>query len=178
MSQSMSLTKFTTHLDEGRSRRRRCWLQIISAPQTFREDFVSVGVVSSTQGTWHNKGQKCSALVQLDEILTVSPLFASCLARADRMPAARARPESPGFPDRRGRRGRRASEEPRASWEKRYCRWKGLLNAGQYPKVFLRNMWLCLFKQGDPGVRGPMGNPGKEGPKVDLRNCAQQNKLQ
>lgn len=21
-------------------------------------------------------------------------------------------------------------------------------------------------KQGDPGVRGPMGNPGKEGPKV------------
>lgn len=22
------------------------------------------------------------------------------------------------------------------------------------------------IKQGDPGVRGPMGNPGKEGPKV------------
>ncbi len=26
-------------------------------------------------------------------------------------------------------------------------------------------VFLCL-KQGDPGVRGPMGNPGKEGPKV------------
>lgn len=29
---------------------------------------------------------------------------------------------------------------------------------------------ICIVyvypKQGDPGVRGPMGNPGKEGPKV------------
>lgn len=28
-------------------------------------------------------------------------------------------------------------------------------------------MRLLLLKQGDPGIRGPMGNPGKEGPKVD-----------
>lgn len=37
-------------------------------------------------------------------------------------------------------------------------------------------MRLLLLKQGDPGIRGPMGNPGKEGPKVDTHNCAQQNK--
>lgn len=38
-------------------------------------------------------------------------------------------------------------------------------------------MCLLLFKQGDPGVRGPMGNPGREGPKVDIHNCARQSKL-
>lgn len=96
MSQSMSLTKFTTHLDEGRSRRRRRWLHIISAPQTFRELFVSVGVVSSTQGMWHNKGQERSAPVQLDEISTVppllppvSPVLTECLQRVpDQNPRA------------------------------------------------------------------------------------------
>lgn len=30
-------------------------------------------------------------------------------------------------------------------------------------------MGLLLFKQGDPGVRGPTGNPGKEGPKVHIK---------
>ncbi len=41
-------------------------------------------------------------------------------------------------------------------------------------------MFILYLKQGDPGVRGPMGNPGKEGPKVrkeiysyvHLRNCS------
>lgn len=37
----------------------------------------------------------------------------------------------------------------------------------------LRALTLILIvysypKQGDPGVRGPMGNPGKEGPKVGM----------
>lgn len=75
MSQSMSLTKFTTHLDERHSWRHCWWVHIISALQTFREHFVSVGVLSSTQGMWHNKGRKCSAPVQLDEIFSVPPLL-------------------------------------------------------------------------------------------------------
>lgn len=33
--------------------------------------------------------------------------------------------------------------------------------------MHLKPCLLCNFsKQGDPGVRGPTGNPGKEGPKV------------
>lgn len=71
----MSLTKCTTHLDEDRSQRRRRWRRVISAPQTFRELFVSVRVMSSTQGTGHNKGQRRGARVQLDEILTVPPFW-------------------------------------------------------------------------------------------------------
>lgn len=92
----MSLTKFTTHLDEGGSRRRRWWVRITSAPQTFRERFVSVGVSSSTQGRRHNKGQERSAPVQLDGILTVpppllpvSPVLTECLQRVpDQSPRA------------------------------------------------------------------------------------------
>lgn len=36
----------------------------------------------------------------------------------------------------------------------------------------LRNLYMhtlycmCSVSKGDPGVRGPAGNPGKEGPKV------------
>lgn len=79
MSQSMNLTKFTTHLDERHSWRHSWWVHIISALQTFREHFVSVGVLSSTQGMWHNKGRKWSAPAQLDEILSVPPLLLPAL---------------------------------------------------------------------------------------------------
>lgn len=85
MSQSVSLTKFTTHLDERHSWRRSWWVHIISAQQTFREHLVSVGVLSSTQGMWHNKGRKCSVSAQLDEISPVQLRFLlalPCLALA------------------------------------------------------------------------------------------------
>lgn len=75
MSKSISLTKFTTHLVVGHS----WWVRIISALQTFREHFVSGGVLSSTQGMWHNKGWICSAPAQLDEILSVPPLLLPAL---------------------------------------------------------------------------------------------------
>lgn len=71
MSQSMSLTKFTTHLDERHSWR----VHIISALQTFREHFVSAGVLSCTPEMWQNKGRKRTAPAQFDEILSVPPLL-------------------------------------------------------------------------------------------------------
>lgn len=105
MSQSMSLTKFTTHLDEGHSRRRCWWPHIISAPQTFRQLFVSVGVVSSTQGTWHNKGQKRSALVQLDEILTLPPLLLPVSPVLWQNACSTCQTRVPGLPGQKGEKG-------------------------------------------------------------------------
>lgn len=79
MSQSVSLTKFTTHLSERHSWRHSRWVHIISALWTFWEHFMSVGVLSSTQGMWHNKGRKYSVPAQPDEILSVLPLLLPAL---------------------------------------------------------------------------------------------------
>ena len=40
-----------------------------------------------------------------------------------------------------------------------------LFHAAAYVLAIILIVYF-YHKQGDPGVRGPMGNPGKEGPKV------------
>lgn len=94
--------------------------------QSMREHFVSVGVSSSTQGMWHNKGRKCSAPVQLDEIFSVPPLLlpaspalAECLQRVpDESPGASWTEGREGVPwrARSGRHGGREGASNPSTW--------------------------------------------------------------
>lgn len=149
MSQSMSLTKFTTHLDERHSWRRSWWVHIISARQTFREHFVSVGVLSSTQGMWHNKGREWSAPAQPDEILSVPPLscfppflaLAECLQCVpDQSPRASWAEGREGYPWSAGSRGPGGRKGTSDSGNSEQTLWSCL--SGQATACYV---WICVL---------------------------------
>lgn len=112
----MSLTKFTTHLDE----RRRWWVHIISAMRTFKEHFVSARVLSSSPG-W-NMINDVNAVFGSHVIsyLRDHTGFLHWPPRAARMPAVFARWEFLGWLDRRERRAPLECSDMTAWWEKRY----------------------------------------------------------
>lgn len=133
MSQSMSLTKFTAHLCERHSW-RHCWGVGGWGAQTFREHSMSVGVLPSTRGMWHNKGWECSAALQPDETF----LFFFCSfphappasPALGRMPAACAKPESQACQGRRERRDPPELKVSTACQEKR-CEEANCRNEGR-----------------------------------------------
>lgn len=189
MSQSMSLTKFTAHLCE-RDSWRPCWGG--RRRRHLENTLCRSGSCPPPGGCDIIKGG--NAVLHFS-LMKSFPFFFSpgsfppaspASPALGRMPAACARPESQACQDRRERRDPPEHRGSKACWEKRCeeansgneersrvksCKKLFFVRVAPQRLFFLLHSsrgreWTLCCAQGDPGIRGPMGNPGKEGPKV------------
>lgn len=134
----MSLTKFTTHLDERHSWRHSWLVHIIVLCRHLENTLCQLGSRPPPRGCDIIKRQKCSAPAQLDEILSVPPLLLPALpALAECLQCV---------PD----------ESPRASWaegregvlwsarSRRHGGGKGTSNPSAWQAIWNKHVYLRI----------------------------------
>ena len=105
-------------------------------------------------------------------LLPASPALAECLQcvpdQSPRHARAKGREGDPRSARSR-RHGGRKGTSGSSAWN-RHCKHVDLtmIFSSRCCLLTTISVFILYFynKQGDPGIRGPMGNPGKEGPKV------------